>query len=116
MSTTTIKATHTASKAIASFDFDFGDTLEELVAICGGDSDMVHKSAIANLKLGPQNAMRNMLDSGKTVEEVSDYMTENWKPGVTISDPKESFLRAFGKMTPEEQAAAIAQLQASAGA
>lgn len=71
-------------------------------------------NAIANYKVVIQAAMRRLKLQGKTNQEIQDYVSQ-MKMGVSgpkvAVDPFQAAAARFAMMTPEEQAAYIAQLK-----
>lgn len=101
-------------KRQTSIVYDFGDTLDEAVEKFGADvvlSGFVSKSVIT-----AQAAMRRLLESGLSDEEIQEKMN-SWRPGVAMErtvDPVAALMGKFGSMSPEEQAELLAKLQARA--
>jgi glutaminase len=92
--------------------YDFKETAEEAIGAFG--AEVVHSNFIRASKVTAQAAMRRLLEAGKTEEEVQSAM-DAWRPGVALErsiDPLAATLAKFGKLTPEEQAKFIADLQA----
>jgi hypothetical protein len=92
-------------------EYDFGSNTQEAVELFGEEVVFSTFKAQAVVKL--QSVMRSAAKAGKDVQEVVNA----WKPGVARvrgKSPVEKALSAFGKMSPEEQQAFIASLQAQA--
>ena len=114
MSELSVKVKHQETKEEIVKSYDFPDTVEELKERF--DDDVI----ISNFTVGAKKQMRDKLyslthgENPKSVEESLAEM-ENWQPSVqgsrTAKDPKASLIAAFAKMTDEERAALIAQLQ-----
>ena len=61
--------------------YDFGDTLKEMTELFG--EDVVFSSARAQMIVGLQARMRNLINDGKDPAVLADI----WKPGVKSSAP-----------------------------
>lgn len=92
-------------------EYDFGGNTEEAVKLFGEEVVFSTFKAQAVVKL--QSIMRSAAKAGKDVAEV----VAAWKPGVARVRGKtavEKAISAFDKMSPEQQAQFIADLQAKA--
>jgi hypothetical protein len=98
--------------AEASFPFDFPDTAEDCILKFGDEP--VRTSFVAAQTVKAQAGIRSLLEAGKTPAEVSEYMTANWQPGVTISDPTVNVIAKFKAMSDADRATFLEQLQAAA--
>ena len=98
----------------ATVSIQFGETAEESIKSFG--ADVVNSNFIQSAKITAQAAMRRMLESGKSAEDISAVMAD-FKPGVQLqrsSDPAAAMLGKFATMTAEEQAEFINSLKARA--
>jgi hypothetical protein len=98
--------------AEASFFFMFPKTAEECILEFGDET--VRSAFVAAQTVKAQAGIRSLLEAGKTPAEVSEYMTGNWQPGVTISDPTVNVIAKFKAMSAADRAAFLEQLQAAA--
>ena len=95
----------------AEIQFDFGGNTAAAVEKFG--EEVVYSNFVRAATITAQAAIRRMLESGKSQEEITSAM-QSWKPGVQLErtvDPVASVLGKFGSMSPEEQRALIKQLQ-----
>lgn len=83
----------------AEFNFTFPDTAEEMVEEYG---DVVLNLAIKAAKIQAQSQMRNMLVNGRSPEEVSAYMSANWRPGIESRDPVTNFISLAKQMDKDQ--------------
>ena len=107
----TAKVRDTGAEATFSFTFP-GTALEAIEAY--GDS-VVLDCFIRQAVVRAQAVMRQHLNGGKSADEVAQYMADNWKPGVRLSDASTSIAAKFGAMTPEQRRELLEQLAAMAG-
>lgn len=106
---TQIKTTKGDREHIA--DYEFGDTLQDAVGMFG--EEVVLSSYKRSQVITYQNAVRRMLEAGKTNEEIDKAM-EAWKPGVAMertSDPIAALMSKWSKLTDEQKAEIIAKLK-----
>jgi transcription antitermination factor NusG len=76
--------------------------------------DVVFSNARANMVISAQRIIRNGIDKGKTDAEIQEVLTA-WKPGTVadrMSDPLKSFESTYEKLSPEQQEAQLARLEA----
>lgn len=107
----TIKASAPSIKREVEFVLDFGKTLDDAVALFG--ANVIHERAVRAIKIEAQSTARNMLNAGKSNEEIIAYMQDTWKPGEG-ADKSTNVLNSFRNMSPEEQKAMLQQLAALA--
>jgi len=91
--------------------YDFGGNAAAAIEKFG--EEVVYSNFVRASVITAQAAMRRMLETGKTEEEIQSAM-QQWKPGVQLErtvDPVASVLSRFGSMSAEEQKALIKQLQ-----
>lgn len=106
---TQIKTTKGDREHIA--EFDFGTDLKEAVEKYG--EEVIFSSYKRSQVIAFQNAVRRMLDAGKTNEEIDQTM-ESWKPGVAMertSDPIAALMSKWSKLTDEQKAEIISKLK-----
>lgn len=108
MAIVNIKAKNGETKVEAEFDYDFPETIDGLVESYG--NELVYDSFVATQKIKAQAVIRQLLASGKSPEEVKEFMEQNWAPGKSVADPTASFLAKFADMSPEEQQRQLAIL------
>ena len=99
-------------KKSASVGYDFGDSVADAITKFG--EDVVFSNFKRAATITAQAAMRRMLESGKSQEDISATMN-SWKPGVALErniDPVSSITNNFDKLSDEEQDAIIAKLKA----
>lgn len=95
----------------ATVQYDFGGSLAAATEKFG--EEVVYSNFVRASVVTAQAAIRRMLETGKSGEEIQAAM-ESWRPGVTLErtvDPVAAVLGKFGTMTQEEQMALIQQLQ-----
>ena len=95
-------------------EYDFGETLAEKVELFG--EEVVNQKAEQQMVIGLQNVIRLHLQGDKTEAEIDEAIAE-WKPSIGGTRSRKSagdkILTQFGKLSPEEQAALIASIQAA---
>ena len=105
---TVIKAKVNDSGAEASFGFRFPDTAAEAITEYG---DAVVLGAFKRAAVvAAQAAMRVHLKAGRTPEEVSAFMAENWQPGVSTKDPQSALMAKLASMEPDARRALLQSL------
>jgi len=94
-----------------SVEYDFGDTLDDAIALCG--REVVHSQYVANAKVGLQAIVRTKLKSGMSQEQIQS-IADGWKPGMVVEktaiDPLVAFSNAFKAGSPEKRAQLLAML------
>lgn len=88
---------------IYTIEYEFGDTLQEMVEKFG--EDVVRTNARANMIIAAQSRIRTCLKANKTQDETTEIM-KSWKPGTVssvISDPLGSFEKFFEAADPQKQ-------------
>lgn len=99
------------SWAGAEVSYDFGDTLDDAVALCG--KEVVHSQYMANAKVGLQAIVRAKLKAGLNSEQIQ-AIVDSWKPGMVTEkvtvDPFVAFSNAFKAGSPEKRAELLAML------
>lgn len=100
--------------ATGSVEYDMPETLAGLVEKFGEGE--VFDAVIASFTIAIQNVIRGELsEDSETSQEALDAAVNAWQPGVRRSsgpvDPMTKAKNAFGKMSPEDQAALLKQLQ-----
>lgn len=101
----------------AEVEYDFGDNLEQAVAIFGGEVVFNRFKAASIVDL--QALIRRHLDgeTPKTQAEIQELVKE-WKPGVSTrvrKDPKQKAEELFAALSPEDKQALLESLMASSG-
>lgn len=95
----------------ADVTFDFGDDLDQAVALCGAES--VFSNYKANATVALQGIIRAKLKSGMTTDQIQ-AIANAWKPGTVLGkttvDPEQAIKSAFSTWSPEKQAAFLATL------
>lgn len=107
-----VKATKQGSDREVLAAVDLGENLQDAVAKFG--EDIVFSNFVAQAKIRAQAIMRDMMVSGKTDAEISEYMA-TWKPGAArerVVDPAAAFLKKFDSMSEEEQNKFLEELMA----
>ena len=99
--------------AEATFSFVFPSTALEAIEAYG--DAVVLDCFIRQAVVRAQAVMRQHLNGGKSADEVAQYMADNWKPGVRLSDASTSIAAKFAAMTPEARRELLAQLAALGG-
>ena len=111
---TEISATDPKTKKTHTVYYNFGKDTTEAVAMFG--DKVVHSNFVGKSVITAQAIIRRGIRAGKSFEEITEIF-KTWKPGVAIErtfDPLQAALNKFDSMTPEEQAAFIADLTAKA--
>jgi hypothetical protein len=101
----------------ATVNYDFGDTLQDAIDLCG--EEVVMSNYTAHSKVALQSIIRTKLKAGQTPEQVAEFVS-TWKPGMVIErtavDPKVAFKAAFDAASNEKKAAMLAELGVPADA
>lgn len=92
-----------------SFPFDFKPTTTEAVAAYGEEA--VWSSYVAGAKLRANAVVRNLITQGKSVEEAVQVMVNEWKPGISLTDPYLAMKKRVLAMGAEERRAEIERLE-----
>lgn len=104
----------TGEKRTAQFHYDFkGSAMDAIEAF--GD-DIVYSGFVRSMKIDAQSRMRSLIEAGKDPDEVADNMFTSWYPGAKSVGGAVDFMAAFRRLSPEEQLAKIAEMQAAAAA
>jgi hypothetical protein len=92
-----------------TFEYDFGDTIEQAYEIFG--ADVVWAFAERGLIIAAQGHARGLLKSGKSVDEIHAAFKE-WKPGAPreTKSSEDRVREQFAKMSPEDRAALLREL------
>jgi hypothetical protein len=67
-------------------NYDFGDSLEEMIEKFG--ADVVQSNSVANMRITAQSVIRRGIEREETDEEIQATI-DNWKPGVAIQSLRE---------------------------
>ena len=98
--------------AEASANYDFGETLADLIAKCG--EDVVRSNAIANMKVSLQSRIR-ALHKANPDQAAIQAQVDQWVPGVVAPkvtvDPMQAVLAQFGNWPKEKQKEFLKSLQ-----
>lgn len=85
--------------------FDFGDDLDQAIALCGAET--VFSNYKANATVALQGVIRAKLKAGMTQDQIQALVNE-WKPGTVLAktavDPEQAIKSAFSTWSPEKQA------------
>ena len=76
-----------------------------------GDA-VVHERFIRAAKIEAQQRIRELLNAGKSPEDITEHMTATWHPGASSQNPEIAVMNAFANMSQEERDALIAKLTA----
>ena len=94
-------------------EFDFGETLEDLVKIAKGNKDAIYSNAVANLRVVLQAVIRTKHQAGFTPDQIQKEITD-YVPGVAVrkvaADPIAAAKQAFAGMSEDKQKAFIKEL------
>ena len=97
--------------ASALVSYDFGDTLDDAVALCGKEA--VHSNYVANAKVGLQAIVRAKIKAGLVGDQIQ-AIVDGWKPGMVVEktsvSPETAIKNAFANWSPEKRAAFLAEL------
>jgi hypothetical protein len=107
-----IEATYKDTGRKCMVNYDFGEDVNEAVEKFG--AEVVHTNFIAQAKVRAQAIMRDLMEKGKTDEEIQNEINA-WKPGIQRArtvDALATVQTKFNTMSDEEKAAFIADLQA----
>jgi len=93
-----------------SFEYEFGSSLDQAVELFG--EDIVWAYTLRALVIASQGHARGLIKSGKSADEIRTSL-ETWKPGAPrISrSPEERVRELMDKMSPEDRAAILSELQ-----
>lgn len=92
-----------------SFPFDFKKTTADAVAAYGEDA--VWSSYVAGAKLRANAVVRNLITQGKTVEEAVQVMINEWRPGISLTDPYLAMKKRVMAMSSEDRKSEIERLE-----
>ena len=88
-----------------SVEYDFGDDLDQAVALCGAET--VFSNYKANATVALQGVLRAKLKAGMHHDQIVALVNE-WKPGTVLSktavDPEQAIKTAFASWSPEKKA------------
>jgi hypothetical protein len=90
------------------FTLDPGANTKEAAKLYG--EKVVHGRWVRGFTINASQTARAMLEAGKSDEEITAYMQNEWKPGVSRrvgADPLKPVLRKAAEMTPEEKKALL---------
>lgn len=93
-------------------EVDIPETVNGLLEKYG--EEVVYSAAKKSLVISAQAIIRSMIRSGKSDEEIAEYM-KSWKPGVqrtSKGDAVASILSKFSKMSEAQQKAFVEKLLA----
>lgn len=104
--------------ATATVNYTIGDNLEENVKLFG--AEVVNSGFIGGLIINIQSVVGSCLKKGLSADECQ-RVVDSWKPGIggsrgAVAVTETAMVNAFAKMTPEEQKAHLAKLQAQLAA
>lgn len=104
--------------ATATVNYTIGDNLEENVKLFG--AEVVNSGFVSGLVIDVQAVIGSALKKGLSAEECQ-RVVDSWKPGVgggrgAVIVTETAMVNAFAKMSPEEQKAHLAKLQAQLAA
>ena len=92
--------------------YNFGDNLDGAAEKFGDDVVMANFEKSAKISL--QARVRDLMKAGKTDEEIQTYVASEWVPGLKTArvqiSTAEKLLKAFSKMSAEEQARILGAL------
>lgn len=95
-------------------EYDFGDNVEEAIEKFG--SELVFDGFVAKSVVEAQAKIRQMLEDGKSEQDITDFLTNVWKPGLKLPrasvDPKAAFAKYLAALSPEDRLKAIEDMQA----
>lgn len=95
----------------AIVSYDFGDTLDDAIALCG--REVVHSQYMANARVGLQAIVRAKVKAGLSQDQIQSAVNA-WKPGMVVEkttvDPLVAFSNAFKAGSPEKRAELLAML------
>lgn len=118
MSTTKVEAKLSTSDRVFSTEYNFGDNVQDAIAKFGEDTVFTKfkQAAIIDLQAMIRRQLTPAEDGKvKTDEEIAAAIAE-WEPGsktVVRKSPLEKAKEQLSKMSDEEKAALLAQLQAA---
>lgn len=91
--------------------FDFGDTIEDVIRLWGGD--VTYRQFIMQSKISIQAFVRRQIEAGLNDEEIQNRV-DDWKPGMVaerVSDPIALLKRKIQGATPEEKKAMAEEIK-----
>ena len=101
-------------KIPVTINYDFGETLEDLVSKCRGDKEVVRSNAISNIVITIQSGMRRLALKGYDQSYIQEYFN-SYTPGKAASrtiDVNAAFAAAFSQKSVAEQEAELEKLRA----
>lgn len=107
-----VSAKTTKNPTPVEVDYDFGDTLEQMVENFG--KDVVEAHAKGALVITLQAFMRRHIDKGTSADKIQDEVA-GWKPDVRSAVKLSAVEKASAQLTklsPQERADLLARLQA----
>lgn len=113
---TAVKKLEDGSEQKISMDinYDFGETLEDLIDKCGGDKEVVRSNAISNIVITIQSGIRRLALKGYDKTYIQEYFN-SYIPGKAASrtvDVNAAFAAAFSQKSVAEQEAELEKLRA----
>lgn len=92
--------------------YDFGHDLDAAAEKFG--DDVVMANFVKSARISCQARVRDLLKAGKTDGEIQAYVANEWVPGLKTArvqtSTAEKLIKAFGKMTAEDQARILSSL------
>lgn len=104
-----ITAKDTKTEASITVEYEFGETIAELVEKFG--EEVVFNQARSSLVVALQGAIRTALKAGKTDDEINTLVSE-WKPGIRrqAKSPQDKIKEQLASMDPEIRKALLKEL------
>lgn len=97
----------------ATIVMDFGETLDDLIAKCNGNPEVVRSNAIANIVIGVQSGIRSKLLKGYDQSTIQEHFN-NYVPGVAASrtvDISQAYFASLSTKSEAEQEAELERLR-----
>lgn len=97
----------------AQFNFKVGGSLQEDIEMFG--EDVVREHWLRSATVKGQSAIRRELENGTHPDDIAEQLGD-WRPDVTHTtkkDPKAAIISNYNKLSDEEKAQLIAQLEES---
>lgn len=100
-------------KLSASFDWSYGETVEDSIEMFGGD--VVQDHFVRSAVIKAQSTIRSLLVKGWDEESIASFMSENFTPDGRVSveakrDPVAAFEAHLAHLSPEERQAVLAKV------
>ncbi len=108
----TDKKTGTTTSATVSYDF--GESLEDLTALC--DKKIIRDHAVRQMVTSLRSKVKQLLLAGKDIDEIQEVIN-SWRPGDVVvrtkKDPMAAAAAIFETLSEEDQLSYLRKLGAN---